>query len=208
MKKMKLISIIAIPLAILVITGGLVLLRFRSTNDKSANTPPASEEIRQLTAEDFETVEVPNEVNQTKKVLIFSINTKDLNAMSVGSVEEYNSYPEPQIGDETDNFTFIIAESGKQVYKKSFSIPVSRAEEFADDGTIKIVGMSRAEKVTFATPRFANGSTITIRNKAGKVVLSDTIKNVKVHNNKPASYKTVIPKSEDVQGVEQRESRR
>lgn len=207
LKNKKLIAISMLILGAIAMTAGLVIFRLNSDREKTPPTPQAFQGNPQLSADDFTAVEVPAEANQTERTLVFTINTKDVNAMKLSVIDEYNSHAGTDSAKDDDTHTLTITEAGKDVYKTSFKVSVSRTEEFADDGTIRMLEMSHTEKITLATPRFANGSEITIRNKAGKVVLKDIIKDVKIHNNKPSSYKTIVPKGEEVQATEQREAR-
>lgn len=207
LKRKKIITISVLILSAVVVTAGLVLVRLKSDRDTASETPQASQENSQLTADDFVAVEVPAEANQTERTLVFTINTKDVNAMQLSAIDEYDSHAGPESVKDEDTHTLTITEAGKDVYKTSFTVSVSRTEEFADDGTIRMLEMSHTEKITLATPRFANGSEITIRNKAGKIVLKDTIEDVKTHKNKSSSYKTIVPKAEEPQAIEQREAR-
>ena len=138
----------------------------------------------------LQTVTIPDDANKTQKVLLFTFEVgNSVDSMQLKSIDQYNSHAD--IPNTRENqYNFSVTEEGNPVYLSYFDIPITTVEDFSEQGKIKTVDIVKEKKLAFKTPRFTDGAVFTIRNKTGKVLVRDTIKNVSIEE-KEAMLKTI-----------------
>ena len=131
------------------------------------------------------------------KILLVSIATTNSSSkpFAITSITQYNARADTPDATKKQ-YLLEVVEAGSRVYASYFAVPVVIGESFDSNGTIKRAESNQATSLTFRIPRVKDGSSIMVRNSNGDVVFQDTVKNVKVVNNKP-DYQSVA--GEDVQ---------
>lgn len=170
---------IIIGVVVVVVVAGLVLYKWYATTQKDT------------TYQNLETVTITDEGNSTQKMLLVTFEVGDsVDSIRLKSIDEYNSHTD--VPDVRENqYNLSVTEEGNPVYLTYFDIPVTIVEDFSESGEIKMVAIAKEKKLAFRTPRFSDGSVFMIRDKTGKVLLRDTIKNVVVHEN-TTEFNTLI----------------
>jgi hypothetical protein len=141
--------------------------------------------------QNLQTVTITDEGNNAQKMLLVTFEIGNAaDSIKLKSIDQYNSHAD--VPDVRENqYNLSVTEEGSPVYLTYFDIPVTIVEDFSESGEIKMVAIAKEKKLAFRTPRFSDGSVFMIRDKTGKVLLRDTIKNVVVHEN-TTEFNTLI----------------
>ncbi len=108
---------------------------------------------------------------------------------SLAGITQYNGYSADPAVKEAPYTLTLVGASGKN-FVASFSVPYVIAETVSADGTLARVASYSQKSIVVKTPFMPVGSKIVIRDKAGKTVYEDSVRDV-IKQASSADYDTL-----------------